>query len=96
MNNTHRPIIITQNGEAKAVLLDTESFESMQKAIAMLKLLSQSEEDIKKENLIPQDKVFEEIEKKYFRLITTLYSPLYPVSSIVICDEPGPPSWPLY
>ena len=96
MNNTHRPIIITQNGEAKAVLLDTESFESMQKAIAMLKLLSQSEEDIKKENLIPQDKVFEKIEKKYFRLITTLYSLSYPVSSIVICDEPGPPSWPLY
>lgn len=26
VNDTHNPIIITQNGEAKAVLLDTESY----------------------------------------------------------------------
>ena len=66
VNTTHRPVIITQNGEAKAVLLDTESYESMQKAINILKLLSRSEEDIKKGNVIEQEKVFEEIEKKHF------------------------------
>ncbi len=34
------PLIITQNGEAKAVLQDINSFEEMQETIAMLKLLA--------------------------------------------------------
>ncbi len=29
VNKTHRPIYITQNGEAKAVLLDAESYEKI-------------------------------------------------------------------
>jgi prevent-host-death family protein len=40
VNKTHRPIIITQNGEAKAVLMDTESYDSMKNAIGILKLIS--------------------------------------------------------
>ena len=39
VNETHRPVYVTQNGEAKAVLLDTESFENMKKALGLLKLI---------------------------------------------------------
>ncbi|HHM04174.1 MAG TPA: type II toxin-antitoxin system Phd/YefM family antitoxin [Gammaproteobacteria bacterium] len=38
-NETHRPIIITQNGEPRAVLQDPESYESMRSAIESMKLL---------------------------------------------------------
>ena len=64
INETHRPIIITQNGEARAVLQDPESFESMRKAIGLLKLLSLSEEDIRKGQLVDQDQVFKKIERR--------------------------------
>ena len=33
LNKTHRPVIITQNGEPRAVLQDPESFERMKTAI---------------------------------------------------------------
>lgn len=36
VNETHNPMIITQNGEAKAVLLDTESYQQMTKSIGIL------------------------------------------------------------
>ncbi len=46
VNESHRPVYVTQNGEAKAVLLDTESYEKMKKALGLLKLLAQGERDI--------------------------------------------------
>ena len=46
VNETRNPIVIIQNGEAKAVLLDTESYQEMLSAISILKLLSQSEKEI--------------------------------------------------
>jgi len=63
INETHRPIIITQNSEPKAVLQDPQSYENMRNAIGILKLVSQGEEDIKKGKVKSQDKVFEKIEK---------------------------------
>lgn len=38
INETHRPVIITQNGEPRAVLQDPESYENMRNAIGLLKL----------------------------------------------------------
>lgn len=64
INDTHRPVIITQNGEPRAVLQDPQSFENMRNAIGILKLLSQGEEDIKKGNVIEQNDLFSKIEKK--------------------------------
>ena len=64
VNETRNPIIITQNGEAKAVLLDTESYQSMINSMGLLKILSQSESDIEKENLKDQDIMFSELDRK--------------------------------
>jgi len=63
VNETHRPIIITQNGEPKAVLQDTESYENMRKAIGILKLVSLGEEEIRSGNSKSQDNVFSDLEK---------------------------------
>ena len=34
------PLIITQNGEAKAVMQDIDSYEKMQETLALLKMLA--------------------------------------------------------
>ena len=39
-------IIITQNGEAKAVLQDVASFEETQETLAMLKILALGNQDV--------------------------------------------------
>jgi prevent-host-death family protein len=62
INQTHRPVIITQNGEPRAVLQDPESYENMRNAIGMLKLISQGEADIRDGRSKLQEDVFNSIE----------------------------------
>ena len=60
--NTKSPVVITQNGEAKAVIIDIESYQKTINAINLAKLLSFSEKDIKSGKLISHanaKKVFE-------------------------------------
>lgn len=64
VNKTRRPIFVTQNGEAKAVLLDSDSYENMKNALGLLKLISHGEKDIRNGNIIDHDEVFTRIEKK--------------------------------
>jgi prevent-host-death family protein len=63
INETHRPVIITQKGKPIGVLQDPKSFEDMRKAIGILKLISQGEEDIKKGKAKTQEQVFNNIEE---------------------------------
>jgi len=62
INETRRPVIITQNGEPRAVLQDPQSYENMRNAIGILKLLSQGEGDIKAGKSKAQEEVFVSIE----------------------------------
>lgn len=64
VNETHRPIIITQNGEPRAVLQDPESYENMRNAIGLMKLISLGEEDILNEKSKSQEDVFSGLEKQ--------------------------------
>ncbi len=68
VNDTHNPIVITQNGEAKAVLMDTESYQEMRNSLGILKLLAEGERDIEKGDIYTQDEVFEEIEAKLLNM----------------------------
>lgn len=63
INETKRPMIITQNGEAKAVIQDPKSYEDMKNALAIMKLLSFAEEDIRSENLHSEEDVFNSVEE---------------------------------
>ena len=63
INETHRPVIITQNGEPRAILQDPESYENMRNAIGLLKLISQGETDVRNGRVKPQVEVFKDIEK---------------------------------
>ena len=66
VNENQRTIIITQNGEAKAVVQDIKSYENLQNSLNLLKLIVQSENDIENNNIIPQDNMFDELEQKLF------------------------------
>ncbi len=64
VNDTRRPVVITQNGHARAVLQDPRSFEEMREAIALLKLMVQGEEDIRAGRTVEQEDVFAGIEAR--------------------------------
>ena len=40
LNEHQEPLVITQNGEAKAVIQDIESYEQTQETMALLKILA--------------------------------------------------------
>ena len=65
VNETHRPVYVTQNGEARAVLLDTESYEKMKKAIGLLKILAQGERDIVEGKAISQEDFFSGLDRDF-------------------------------
>ncbi|HNR87988.1 MAG TPA: type II toxin-antitoxin system Phd/YefM family antitoxin [Spirochaetota bacterium] len=64
ISKTRRPLYVTQNGEAKAVILDTDSYQEMQKALGLLKIIAQGENDVRRGRLVPQEDVFSKVEKK--------------------------------
>jgi len=66
VNENKRTVIITQNGEAKAVVQDIKSYENMQNSINLLKLIILSEKDIENKNLIKQDEMFDNLESTLF------------------------------
>jgi len=68
VNETHRPVYVTQNGEAKAVLLDTESYEKMRKALGLLKLLAQGERNIVDEKVLSQDEFFSALDDEFRKI----------------------------
>ncbi len=47
------PMVITQNGEAKAVLQDVASFEETQETLALLKILALGNQDVAAGKLKP-------------------------------------------
>lgn len=47
IHKTKRPVILTVNGKAEAVLVDAKEYEKITSAFNLLKLLAPAEEDIK-------------------------------------------------
>ena len=46
VNENRETIIITQNGEARAIVQDVATYEQTQETLALLKLLAQGKQDI--------------------------------------------------
>lgn len=59
-----QPLIITQNGEAKAVLQDLASYEDTQDTLALLKLLALGNNDVSAGRLKPAEEVIERLRSK--------------------------------
>ena len=58
------PLVITQNGEAKAVLQDLASFEETQETLALLKILALGQQDVEADRLKPVGDVVSRLRAK--------------------------------
>jgi prevent-host-death family protein len=58
------PMVITQNGEARAVIQDVASFEQTQETLALLKLLAIGNRDVEAGRTKPARAVVERLRKK--------------------------------
>lgn len=61
MEKTGQPIIITQNGEAKAVLQNIHDYENTQQTLALLKILALSRKDLEQGRTKPAVEAFASI-----------------------------------
>jgi len=59
-----KALIITHNGEAKAVIQDIHSYEQTQEGIAMLKLLGQSSRSSREGESKPVGRAFRDIRRR--------------------------------
>jgi prevent-host-death family protein len=64
VNKRRSPIVITQNGEPRAVVMDIESYERTQDALMLLKLIAQSEDDLRKGKWLSQSQMEAELRKR--------------------------------
>jgi prevent-host-death family protein len=69
VSEKHRTIVITQHGEARAVLQDIASYEQTQESLALLKMLAQSSKSIQEGRSKPVKKAFADV-RKHIREIT--------------------------
>src|SRR6202035_5115253 len=64
VNKRRSPVVITQNGAPRAVVMDVESYEQIQDALILLKLISQSEGELKKGNWLSQQQMERQVRKR--------------------------------
>lgn len=55
------PVVITQNGEATAVLMSIHEYEQLQESIAMMQILEMSKRNAAAGRFEPAEKVFADI-----------------------------------
>jgi prevent-host-death family protein len=67
VNESRRPVVITQSGEPKGVLLDFASYNELRQATLLLKLLAQGEADVRAQRTFPQDEVFADLRSRLRR-----------------------------
>ncbi|HBF68186.1 MAG TPA: type II toxin-antitoxin system Phd/YefM family antitoxin [Firmicutes bacterium] len=61
---TRKPVYITVNGHGDTVILSLEQFNQMQDELALLKMLSESEDDVRNNRVKPVTDTFSDIRKK--------------------------------
>ena len=64
LTEQREPLVITQNGEAKAVLQDVASYEETQETLALLKLLTLGTQDIAAGRIKPVAEVVARLRSK--------------------------------
>lgn len=64
LNDTHGTMIITQHGEAKAIIQDIDEYERIQEALALLKMVAQGQKELEEGKTIPANEVFKELDAK--------------------------------
>ncbi|MCJ8203100.1 type II toxin-antitoxin system Phd/YefM family antitoxin [Pseudomonas sp. RGM2987] len=63
ITESREPLIITQNGEAKLVVMDVKSFEEHEETMALLKLLAMGNQEIEKGEFREIEEVFADLDR---------------------------------
>ena len=63
IHRTKRPVILTVNGKAEAVLVDAKEYEKISNAFNLLKLLAPAEEDINEGRFDEAREFFQELKR---------------------------------
>jgi len=64
LNANQGTMIITQNGEAKAAIMDIQAYEELQETLAMLEMLAQGNKSLAAGRYRPADQVLKEFEER--------------------------------
>ena len=64
LNQRRGTMIITQNGEAKAALMDIRAYEDLQDTLAMLKMIAQGNKALSEGRYRPVEQVLSEFEER--------------------------------
>jgi len=67
LEQVREPLIVTQNGEAKAVMQDIASFEETQETLALLKILALGNRQIEAGDVQPTAEVFAALRQPLLR-----------------------------
>lgn len=65
LTEQRQPLVITQNGEAKAVLQDVASFEETQETLALLKILALGNQEVTSGKVKPVTDVVSRLRNKH-------------------------------
>ena len=61
LNATHQPMIITENGEAAMVIQSVRNYEKNLETLALLKMLSQSQQAVNKGKIMSSEDAFSKL-----------------------------------
>lgn len=64
LTESRSPLIITQNGEAKAVIQDIASYEQTQETMALLKILALGQQQVNEGHITSVKDVVQRLKKK--------------------------------
>jgi prevent-host-death family protein len=64
LEEQRKPLIITQNGEAKAVLQGVASYEETQETLALLKILALGSQQVERGDVTPVSEVAKRLRSK--------------------------------
>ncbi|PPK77636.1 prevent-host-death family protein [Methylobacter tundripaludum] len=63
LSEKREPLLITQNGEAKLVVMDVKSYEELEETLALLKILALGNREIEQGKFRDAEDVFTELDK---------------------------------
>ena len=64
LNENQGTMIITQNGEAKAALIDIKAYEDLQETLAMLEMIARGNRSLIERRYRPAAQVLQEFEER--------------------------------
>jgi len=64
LNELQEPLVITQHGEAKAVMLDVKSYEQSQETLALLKLLALGNREVEQGKVRTATEAFQQVRNR--------------------------------